>query len=97
MGEVVPNGEPDAVEPMLSLEVASTNPDAQAQGGKPVSGLGAGAMLFSEGELPSVLFQHGGRWVVLQGGFDIEATQAQLNVLIPKLVSAAHQVYSASW
>jgi YVTN family beta-propeller protein len=95
MGGVVPNGQPYHPEPDLALLVQSSLPETPGETGKPLPGVGKGAELYAEGELPFVLFPHGKQWVELQGGFDIEVTQTRLNLFIPKLVAAAGQVYRA--
>jgi YVTN family beta-propeller protein len=62
---------------------------------KSLSGLGAGAELYgADSELPSVVFHRGKAAVILQFGFDIEALAALITAILPKLVTAAHQVYA---
>jgi hypothetical protein len=77
-----------AVEQSLPISVTAGG------AGKPVTGLGPGAVLYGDSEIPAVAWHHGKMWALLEFSWDEEVTMTKINAKLPALEAAARQVYA---
>jgi YVTN family beta-propeller protein len=76
------------VEQSLPLSITAAGP------GKPATGLGAGAVVYGNSEIPTVAWHHGKGWAVLEYSWDEEVDISKVTAELPTLEAAARQVYA---
>jgi hypothetical protein len=77
-----------AVEQSLPISLTAGGP------GKPVTGLGADAVVYGNSEIPAVAWHHGKGWAVLEYSWDEEVLSSKITAELPTLEVAARQVHA---
>jgi YVTN family beta-propeller protein len=76
------------------LYVSDSIPPTAAVPEKPVTGMGAGAAIYTGSEIPCVVWHHGKKFVALEFSWSEEVEASRINAKAPALIAAARQVYA---